>query len=124
MTKTITTIEELETIIASTDPLFVRWSHGPEADEANGWISKNWAGTWDDARGDYDYVPVDEDGLSATEMRYASDALTWKGETYGSVCYVLTGREVARCSDDEPLVTWVEPVAILAPELIAAIAKM
>lgn len=65
---TITTIEELETLIDSTDKLYVRWSHGPEADAANGWISKNWAGTWQEWRGDYDYVPVDEAGLSATEM--------------------------------------------------------
>lgn len=118
---TITTIEELETIIETTDNLFVRWSHGPEADATNNWISKNWAGTWDEARGDYDYVPVDEIGLSATWMTDPSDAKTWKGDTYGTVCYILTGEEIARCSDDEPLLRFVEPVAILSPELIASL---
>lgn len=121
MTKTITTIEELETVIDSTDKLFVRWSHGPEADAANGWISKNWAGTWQEWRGDYDYVPVDEAGLSATEMTDPRDAKKWAKETYGTVCYVLTGRVIDRCSDDEPLLVNVEPIAIISADLIAAI---
>lgn len=121
MTPTITTIEELEALIDNSDALYVRWSHGPEADEANNWISKNWAGTWQDFRGDYDYIPVDEDGLSATEITDPRDAKKWAAETYGTVCYVLTGREIARCSDEEPLLVNVEPIAILSAELIASI---
>ena len=119
--QTITTIEQLEELIDTTNSLYVRWSHGPEADAANNWISKNWAGTWDESRGDYDYVPVDEAGLSATELTETYHVSTWAGETFGNVCYVLIGTEIARCSDDEPMLIHVEPVAIIAPELIASI---
>lgn len=118
---TFTTIEQIEELMDSRDDIYVRWSHGPETDAANGWISKNYAGTWDDARGDYDYVPVDEVGLSATALDDVRAITRWANEVHGELCYILSAREIGLCGDEEPLVANCQPLGIVAPELIRAI---
>ncbi|HWV24003.1 MAG TPA: hypothetical protein VNZ58_07420 [Thermomicrobiales bacterium] len=118
---TFTTIEQIEELMGTRSDLYVRWSHGPEADAQNNWISKNYAGTWDEVRGDYDYIPVDEIGLSALALDSLNAITRYEGEVHGTVCYVMAAREVDRCSDGDPLVDSVEPIAIIAPELISTI---
>lgn len=116
----ITSRDELESFVAdhaddiANGELFVRWSHGPDADDANDWTSFDWS--------DPDN-PVELDGLSATTVYDADDAINairrWRGQVWGETCYILTGWTRQQCSDDEPLVLTPEPLAIVDRAVIA-----
>lgn len=123
----ITTRDEIESFVeANADMIeagevFVRWSHGPERDEANGWVSRNWA-----SEGDEEYEgEAHYDGLCATKVWDATVndvvvvARMYKGQVHGETCYILSGRACGECPDGEPIVEYVEPLAIIAPSALA-----
>ncbi len=135
--QTITTLAELETFLEANESridageLFFRWSHGPERDAANGWISRCYA-VYDDETGmqmfEADGSPVtrDEDGLSAARV-YDADVKhamlvikAWLGEVWGETGYFLTGTSHQVCGDEEPLVDFVEPLAIIDYKALTA----
>lgn len=113
--KTITSRDDLQdTIENATETLYVRWSLGPEADAANGWISRNYA-VFDEESGEQligESVP--EIGLSAVLVWDASNVSEMQNSSFGQVCYLLIGREVGECGDGYPLLAGVTPVAIVA----------
>lgn len=114
--KTITTRDELQDAIEDA-PMYVRWSNGPEADAANGWISRNWAQqyTYND-EGEIDGVVdgYDEAGLSVVPVADVRDVWAMASEVNGQVCYILTGDEVGECADGFPLLVNVIPIAFVA----------
>lgn len=133
-TLTATTFDGLRAITTDLDaqgtPVYVRWSHGPEADAANGWISQCYC-VFDDETGQQlfnaDHTPRSrpEVGLSALRVTCPDDAedladsiLRYAGEVHGETCYILTGDEIGRCDDGDPLLRWVHPVAILTDAVI------
>lgn len=125
--QTIATLAELEALINQTPNLYVRWSHGPEADAANGWVSRNWCrqDVYDDEGQviGYNDEGYEEDGLSVASVLSAAAIVRWRGEVHGETCYLLTGREVGLCSDGEPLITSPEPIAYVADSLIGEVAN-
>ncbi len=114
--QTITTVADLERFLSSNEQaiasgeLFFRWSDGPDADKAQGWVSSDWS----DPAG-----PVELDGLSAVAIgtTHVSSVQilmrSWKDQVWGENGYFLLGRELTRCIDDEPLVGWVDPIATI-----------
>ena len=121
---TFTTIDQIEEMIDTRTDLYVRWSNGPEADAANGWVSRNHAEACYEWQGD-ELVNIgggyEEDGLSATPLDDLSAITRWDGQVNGTVCYILSGSEVGECSDGEPLLVGCEPVGFVPAELVAAI---
>ena len=108
--QTITTRDELLAFFAERDEtmwgeIYVRWSHGPERDAAGGWISHNYA------------TDEDEEGLCVGIIMDFVDPFVeitrWQGEVYGETCWLLTGIECGECSDGEPLLRAIEPLAII-----------
>lgn len=123
--KTISTLDELvgvvERLSAEGHRVFVRYSRGPAADRKSGYASRNHA------------TGRQEAGLSCEQLtpeawyccngRTARDWIAMQVRSYGfmlaqggrgTYAWVLTGREVGRGSDNEPLVADVAPVARLA----------
>lgn len=113
--KTFTTRDDLVQFIEdATEPLYVRWSHGPEADAANGWISLNYACIDEESGEQVICDPIPEIGLSAVLVWDASNVTEMRYTSFGQVCYLLTGREVGECNDGYPLIAGVTPVAFVA----------
>lgn len=118
----VATLDELVAMVrASSEPLFLRWSRGPEAD-----------GT---ASVDHE-SGLEMSGLSATVLdapdwwtRPAEDWVARQIHKYAQLGgedrfgWVLTGREVGRGVDHEPLLTEIRPVARLTDALVEEAAK-
>ncbi|WP_435644289.1 DUF6098 family protein [Streptomyces sp. H49] len=121
---TVSTLAEAAELVARHRGLYVRWSKGPGVDLRS-------ASSIDELTG----VPMP--GLSANSL----DVEEWWGDRSlqlwtarrlydyahlphdkgpGVRPWVLTGREIARGPDNEPLVTEVEPLCWIADEVIEA----
>ncbi|MGZ0202978.1 DUF6098 family protein [Streptomyces sp. RM1] len=121
---TVSTLAEAAELVARHRGLYVRWSKGPGVDlrsassideltgvpmpglsanslDVEGWWGDRSLRLWT-ARRLYDYAHLPHD----------------KGP--GVRPWVLTGREIARGPDNEPLVTEVEPLCWIADEVIEA----
>lgn len=121
---TVSTLAEAAELVARHRGLYVRWSKGPGVDlrsassideltgvpmpglsanslDVEGWWGDRSLQLWT-ARRLYDYAHLPHD----------------KGP--GVRPWVLTGREIARGPDNEPLVTEVEPLCWIADEVIEA----
>ncbi len=120
--QTITTIAELDTLIDETPALYARWSHGPDADAANGWVSRRWCPMeiYDEEGQviDIESEGAEEAGLSATLVLGRTAIVRWHGDVHGETCYLLTGNEAGLCSDDEPLLSSPEPIAYVSMDLV------
>lgn len=112
-------LDELVDLVQLVGPLYVRYSAGPQAD-AEGSSVDGESGT-----------PLP--GLSANRLQpepwWTRPAREWVarqlaqyahlGARDGRVAWVLSGREVGRGPDSEPLLADVTPVALLQDELLA-----
>ncbi|MFL0412049.1 DUF6098 family protein [Microbacterium paludicola] len=93
--RTLTSLAELSELVRSREQSYVRYSEGPRHDAS-------------------EQSRDTEDWLARQVCQYAelaeknSDRYAW----------VLDGRTVGRGPDCEPLLTEVEPLAVLAPELL------
>jgi hypothetical protein len=119
---TLHTLDELADLLVGRNDLYVRWSRGPEFDLQ--------ATSTDDLTG----VPLP--GLSANPLAVED---WWQGRSLllwvarrlydyrhlreirgpGVRPWVLSGREVARGPDNEPLVSCQEPIAWLNEDVVA-----
>ncbi|MBQ0986972.1 hypothetical protein KBZ10_21140 [Streptomyces sp. F63] len=121
----LTSLRRLTELVERVDPVFVRWSRGPQTD-----LRRHSGVSRDSLTG----VPLA--GLSANPLRVEAwwgdrPTLLWVArrlydyshlrEAEGSRVrpWVLTGEETGRGPDNEPLVRRVRPVAWIAPEVIA-----
>ncbi len=116
------TVEQLAAMIETNpdDNLYVRYSRGPAADARSGYCSRNHQtgemlpGLSVNNLACPDYWPVNGRtvrGWVEMQIRDYSYLLYQGGQ--GTRAWVLRGREIGRGSDNEPLVTDVEPVAWL-----------
>jgi hypothetical protein len=124
---TLNTLDELAAVLDGRDDLYVRWSRGPDVDRQTS--------STDDLTG----VPLP--GLSVNPLALEE---WWEGRSLrlwvarrlydyrhlrdkrgpGVRPWILSGRELARGPDNEPLVDRVQPIAWLHEDVVAAAQRM
>lgn len=127
--QTLTTFADLVALVAQTEqsgqPVFVRWSRGPQLDCRAGWVSRNHQTGQAEAGLSVNSVTDVKYGvLTTTPARIAQQVTEYSYLRLGTTSiqpWLLTGTICGWGSDGEPLVCDVQPVAWIAePAVVEA----